>query len=146
MGEYVGSYRGVVLDVNDPMGSHRVNVMVPDVSGQTGSWAQPEHADAALPGIGEEITVHYENGDADHPIWAAGAGSSSGTGTYPATYLGVVLDNVDPDGFGRLHVQVPEVPGLDSTWASPAQPPPQIGAEVWVRFENGDPNHPVWSA
>lgn len=147
MGEYVSTYRGVVLDVSDPMNLHRVNVLVPDVAGQTGSWAEPEHADAALPGIGDELTVRYENGDADHPIWSTdAAGASSGTGNYPGTYRGVVVDNADPYGSGRLSVQVPDVLGAESAWAAPEQPPPQVGAEVWVRFEGGSPDHPVWSA
>jgi hypothetical protein len=149
MGDYTSTYRGVVLDANDPMGSHRVNVMVPDVAGQTGSWALPEHASAALPGVGDEVTVRYENGDESYPIWstdAVGSDSSSVAGGYQGTYRGVVLDNADPHGLARLHVQVAELSGFDSAWAMPEQPPPQIGADVWVRFENGDPERPIWSA
>jgi hypothetical protein len=150
MGDYVSTYRGVVLDTSDPMGSRRVNVMVPDVSGPDGSWALPEHADAALPNIGDEVSVRYENGDPNFPIWtadAAVAGSpAAGAGGYPGTYRGVVVDNADPYGLGRLNIQVPEVLGVESTWATPEHAPPQVGAEVWVRFEGGDPQHPVWSA
>jgi len=57
---------------------------------------------------------------------------------------------------GRLMVQVPDISGLiPSSWAMPCFPVtgkqmgtwwlPQIGAGVWVEFEQGDPDYPIWS-
>ncbi len=71
-------------------------------------------------------------------------------------YRGMVLNNIDPLQIGRLTVQVPDVSGLiPSTWAMPSFPMsgkqtgaymlPQIGAGVWVEFEQGDPDYPIWS-
>ncbi len=71
-------------------------------------------------------------------------------------YRGVVLANADPNREGRLIVQVTDVAGLGpATWAKPCVPfagkqmgffaLPQIGAGVWIEFEGGDPNHPIWS-
>lgn len=71
-------------------------------------------------------------------------------------YRGTVLNNVDPMQIGRLLVQVPDVTGLTpSSWAMPCFPIsgkqmgaymiPQIGTGVWVEFEQGDPDHPIWS-
>jgi uncharacterized protein involved in type VI secretion and phage assembly len=71
-------------------------------------------------------------------------------------YRGTVLDNVDPLQTGRLMVQVPGVGGLlPSTWALPCLPftgpgsgfyaVPSIGSLVWVEFEQGNPDYPVWS-
>lgn len=71
-------------------------------------------------------------------------------------YRGLVLNNVDPMQMGRLQVQVPDVAGLlPTSWAMPCFPCtgkqmglwaiPQIGAGVWVEFEQGDPDHPIWS-
>jgi uncharacterized protein involved in type VI secretion and phage assembly len=71
-------------------------------------------------------------------------------------YRGTVINNVDPLQIGRLQVQVPDVGGLiPSTWAMPCFPVagkqmgaymvPQIGAGVWVEFEQGDPDYPIWS-
>lgn len=68
----------------------------------------------------------------------------------------MVLINADPLKQGRLIVQVPDVTGLTpSTWAMPCVPfagkqmgfwaLPQIGAGVWVEYEGGDPDHPIWS-
>jgi uncharacterized protein involved in type VI secretion and phage assembly len=75
---------------------------------------------------------------------------------YYGKYRGVVLNNVDPMQIGRLMVQVPDVTGLaPSSWAMPCVPiagiqngmvaPPIIGSGVWVEFEQGDPDHPIWT-
>ncbi len=59
---------------------------------------------------------------------------------------------------GRLILMVPDVSSLiPTTWAEPCVPlagptgppmgvymVPPIGAGVWVEFEHGDPNYPVW--
>jgi uncharacterized protein involved in type VI secretion and phage assembly len=76
-------------------------------------------------------------------------------GRYYGKYRGVVSNNVDPMQMGRVQVQVPDVMGLGlSSWAMACVPfagkqsgvycVPQIGAGVWVEFEQGDPDHPVW--
>jgi uncharacterized protein involved in type VI secretion and phage assembly len=75
---------------------------------------------------------------------------------YFGKYRGMVLNNVDPMQIGRLMVQVPDISGLiPSTWAMPSFPVtgkqmgtwwlPQIGAGVWVEFEQGHPDYPIWS-
>ena len=75
---------------------------------------------------------------------------------YFGKYRGTVLNNVDPLQIGRLMVQVPDVGGLiPSSWAMPCFPIsgkqmgaymiPQIGAGVWVEFEQGDADYPIWS-
>jgi uncharacterized protein involved in type VI secretion and phage assembly len=71
-------------------------------------------------------------------------------------YRGMVLNNVDPMMIGRVQVQVPDVLGLGiSSWAMPCVPiaGPQMGvyviplisSGVWVEFEGGDPDYPIWS-
>ena len=79
-------------------------------------------------------------------------------GKFYGKYRGTVINNVDPKMEGRLLVQVPDVLGLTpSTWAVPCVPlagptgtqmgvylVPPIGAGVWVEFEQGDPNYPIW--
>ena len=74
---------------------------------------------------------------------------------YYGKYRGLVLNNVDPMGKGRLMVQVPDVLGLSiSSWAMPCVPVagiqtghyvvPLIGAGVWIEFEGGNPDYPIW--
>jgi len=70
-------------------------------------------------------------------------------------YRGTVTTNVDPLQIGRIQVIVPDVDGLvPSTWAMPCVPIagintgvvaiPPVGAGVWVEFEHGDADHPIW--
>lgn len=77
---------------------------------------------------------------------------------WPGLYRGTVAFNVDPERRGRLLLTVPNVLAyLPSTWAEPCTPlsgppgppmgvhfVPPIGAGVWVMFERGDVNRPVW--
>lgn len=77
------------------------------------------------------------------------------SGTYFGKYRGVVLNNIDPMQQGRLQVQVPDVAGLiPASWAMPCVPVagiqngmvalPIIGSGVWVEFEQGNPDYPIW--
>jgi hypothetical protein len=79
-------------------------------------------------------------------------------GKYIGKYRGTVLQNIDPLQAGRLQLVVPDVMSLlPTTWAEPCVPlagptgppmgvymVPPIGAGVWVEFEQGDPNRPIW--
>ncbi|MGE5692393.1 MAG: phage baseplate assembly protein V [Candidatus Zixiibacteriota bacterium] len=70
-------------------------------------------------------------------------------------HRGTVVNNVDPQQMGRLQVQVPSVAGTDALFAFPSVPYagpgvgffflPPVGANVWVEFEEGDKNRPIWS-
>ena len=71
-------------------------------------------------------------------------------------YRGTVVNNIDPMQKGRLQVQVPDVLGVGmSSWAMPCVPltGPQMGtyflplicSGVWVEFEGGDPDYPIWT-
>lgn len=75
---------------------------------------------------------------------------------YFGKYRATVLNNLDPQMQGRIQVQLADRYGMfPSTWALPAFPLagkecsivalPQIASTVWVEFEAGDPDYPVWS-
>ncbi len=78
-----------------------------------------------------------------------------GVGPFFGKYRGVVINNQDPQQLGRLMVSVPDIAGDRMAWATPciaaagdglgffALPP--IGAGVWVEFEKGDVDLPIWS-
>ncbi len=74
---------------------------------------------------------------------------------YYGKYRATVVNNIDPLQEGRIQVMVPDVSGLAPTsWAMPCLPMtgiqtgivavPPIGAGVWVEFEQGDPDKPIW--
>jgi hypothetical protein len=71
-------------------------------------------------------------------------------------YRGVVWNNVDPSGLLRILVSVPAVYDANQLrWALPCLPGagpncglallPPIKAHVWVEFEGGNPDYPIWS-
>lgn len=75
---------------------------------------------------------------------------------YFGKYRGLVVNNVDPNRMGRLQVSCPHVLGENVlSWAMPCMPfagpmegfytLPLIGSNVWVEFEAGNPDHPIWA-
>jgi uncharacterized protein involved in type VI secretion and phage assembly len=71
-------------------------------------------------------------------------------------FRGTVAENLDPQRRGRLRVNVTGVHDYDpSTWALPAFPLagaqlglfvlPQVGARVWLEFEQGRIGTPIWT-
>lgn len=78
-------------------------------------------------------------------------------GRYYGKYRGFVVDNADPENRGRLKVRVPSVFGDEvvTGWAMPCAPyggaadqgfffVPEVDAGVWVEFEMGSLDYPVW--
>jgi uncharacterized protein involved in type VI secretion and phage assembly len=72
-------------------------------------------------------------------------------------YRGLVVDNADPEQLGRLKLKVPSVLGSDvvTGWALACVPYggdvnqgmlfiPEVDAGVWVEFEEGDLEFPIW--
>jgi hypothetical protein len=74
---------------------------------------------------------------------------------YYGKYRATVIQNVDPKQLGRVMVQCPDVHGIVPTsWAMPCVPiagtqsgifcVPAIGSSVWIEFEQGDLDYPIW--
>ncbi len=71
-------------------------------------------------------------------------------------YRGFVTNNKDELGLGRLRAKVQDIFGdNESGWAMPCTPyagkgvglfliPPK-DAWVWIEFEHGDPDYPIWT-
>ena len=75
---------------------------------------------------------------------------------YFGKYRGTVVNNIDPMQQGRFQVSVPSVLGGGQlSWAMPCVPYagsgvglfliPPVDANIWVEFEAGDPDYPIWS-
>jgi uncharacterized protein involved in type VI secretion and phage assembly len=78
------------------------------------------------------------------------------TTKYWGKYRGTVVNNIDPEMRGRVIAMVPDISSvMPTSWAEPCLPVaglqfgmftvPMIGAGVWVEFEQGDPDYPIWS-
>jgi hypothetical protein len=68
---------------------------------------------------------------------------------YGGTFRAVVTDNIDPLQLLRLGVVVPDVYGESPVWAAALNSSaalPAIGDLVWVSFESGDTDYPIWQA
>ncbi|MHC4180871.1 MAG: phage baseplate assembly protein V [Planctomycetota bacterium] len=76
---------------------------------------------------------------------------------YFGKYRGFVADNEDPEQRGRLKLRLPSILGSEvSGWALPCLPfgglanqgfflVPDVDAQVWVEFEEGNPDQPIWT-
>lgn len=77
-------------------------------------------------------------------------------GRYYSCYMGFVADRDDPENLNRLRLIIPQVSSTNvyDYWALPkglfsgegygVQMIPQNGDVVWVEFESGHPNRPIW--
>ncbi len=74
---FVGKYRGLVSDNQDPLQRGRIRAYVPDVFGsQESGWAQPcvpfagdKMGFFAVPPVQTPVWMEFEGGDPDYPIW-----------------------------------------------------------------------------
>jgi Type VI secretion system/phage-baseplate injector OB domain len=111
--------------------------------------ALSSYQDAAAGEAGPLTGVRVQQGrvsiDAD---W----NEAGGLGRFYGIYRAVVIDNVDPQQQRRLLVQAPGVSPQPLGWALPALTIagevglPAPGEPVWVLFEAGDAERPVWLA
>jgi Type VI secretion system/phage-baseplate injector OB domain len=71
-------------------------------------------------------------------------------------YKDIVTNSDDPSRICRIHANVPSVYGEQELgWALPCLPfpdknmanryMPQVGSLVWIEFEEGNPQSPIWT-
>lgn len=87
------------------------------------------------------------------------AGANGGAATcqrFFGKYRGTVINNIDPMQMGRIMAQVPAISALlPTSWCMPCYPlagtgsgasfVPQLRSAVWIEFEGGDPDYPIWA-
>jgi hypothetical protein len=87
---------------------------------------------------------------------SAGNGAATTCQRFFGKYRGTVLNNIDPMQMGRIMASVPAVSALlPTTWCMPCYPlagtgsgasfVPQLKSGVWIEFEGGDPDYPIWT-
>lgn len=85
---------------------------------------------------------------------ALGPAVANAQTSYYGKYRGSVTNVTDPLFMGRIQADVPAV-GTVLGWALPSVPYagtgigflmlPPVGAQVWIEFDGGNPNSPIWS-
>jgi hypothetical protein len=92
IGKYYSSYRGYVVDNDDPENLGRIQVIIPTLTNELThvKWAWPKNQFAGnnygiqlLPVKGDVVWVEFENGNARFPLWTHG---HYGTGEKPEEF------------------------------------------------------------
>lgn len=77
LGRYYSSYRGFVVENEDPKGCNRLQLRIPVISNKgdeswawpQGTWGGDNYGIQMLPKKGDMVWVEFENGDPGYPIW-----------------------------------------------------------------------------
>ena len=81
LGKYYSSYRGYVIDNDDPLRMNRIKVNVPSVTRHLPhpSWVYPkggfvgkDYGVQVLPQKGDMVWIEFDHGDTKYPIWSHG--------------------------------------------------------------------------
>lgn len=104
-----------------------------------------------MAGMGFVDDMRTDDDEGDFPA----GDNTKGIKRFYGKYRGTVLPIPDPERRGRLMVQVSDVNGPNiNNWARPCLPwaglsmgshiVPAPGSKVWVEFEQGNPDKPIW--
>lgn len=110
--------------------------------------------------MGQSVSPDREGVEGGNPVAAMSSrhlltveahlpGEDRPMGRLHGIYRAVVVNAADPLRRSRVQVRVKDVLGTGVAWALPCVPVgsravPKVGAGIWVMFEGGDPDHPVW--
>lgn len=120
-GNYPGIYRGICFDTSDPEGRYRIRVKVPQLLGDVPTgWAWP----CLVPGWRNALVKPHgtHGGHSAHTYT-----DTSDAGTATLTTSG---HDHNHDAHTNNHAR--------------QQDTPNVGEGVWVMFEGGDSDYPVW--
>jgi hypothetical protein len=154
---FYGLYRGICVDNADPLEKNRIKVKIPQVLGQEISdWAWPclpvtsnaEHPDH-LPHLASEVaallTTHTSHSVSVSGTTGAASAGTSHTHSFSATQT---LSHAAHAGnsleLTHEHEQLDDILETNDTEHTLHRKVPNLEQGVWVMFEGGDPNFPVW--
>lgn len=146
---HFGLYRGVCQNNQDPTNHNRIQVSIPDLYGNSyiTDWIpgcmpvavnanHPDHVAHTATQVAALLTAHSISGT------TGSGGNPSHTHSFSAT-----APHVGNSGT-LTHPHQTSTDPLDTTTNSPEhtyhRAVPNIGQVVWIMFEKGDPNFPVW--
>jgi phage protein D/phage baseplate assembly protein gpV len=97
--------------------------------------------------------TQFSNSAGEHTLLGQSGGANGGPRRVDSIVVGIVTNNRDPDGLGRVKVTLPSVSEVETAWAPLLVPSagnqrgmmmmPQPNDQVIIAFENGDPSYPV---
>lgn len=148
--QYFGIYRGVCVDNADPEELFRIRLTVPQVtSDNVTNWAMPclpivtsaNHPDH-LPHLASEVASLLNS----HTVSISGTTGSGGS--TPHTHSFSASSSVSHTGNSETlthpHEDSTDPLEINGTEHTPHRKVPDLNQGVWVMFEGGDPNFPVW--
>lgn len=163
---FYGIYLGICVDVDDPEKDNRVRLQVPQIFGQAETgWARgclpitsnsnhPDHKKHLAAEVAALLNAH-----ADHAVSVSGTTGAASAGTahthtFSATQTLTHTNNHTGNSLTLDH-EHETAADVDNKWnddqetnLTPEHTPhrlvPKLGQKVWVMFEGGDPNFPVW--
>lgn len=126
-GRYYGTYRALVVSVDDPGFQGKITIRCPAVGDHGESTPRVAYPVSPMAGqgyglflppkAGDRVYVQFENGDSTHPLWVGGWWSTSGMPTEfqqnpPQRYglktpRGLLLWLEDKDGEERITIRSP---------------------------------------
>ena len=163
--KFYGIYQGVCVDNDDPEKNNRITLKVPQVLGDSiTEWARPclpitansNHPDH-LPHLATEVaallTTHTSHAVSVSGSTGAATAGTAHTHTFSATQT--LTHAAHAGNSGQLNHDHELTANEDNKWnddqetnQTPEHTPhrlvPALDQKVWVMFEGGDPNFPVW--
>jgi uncharacterized protein involved in type VI secretion and phage assembly len=101
---------------------------------------------------GGGYVTQFSNSPGEHSLLGQSSGNGGGPVSINSIMIGLVTNNKDPDGMGRVRVKLPALSDVESFWAPVGMPSagkergvsmlPMPNDQVIVAFENGDPSYP----
>jgi len=161
---FYGLYLGICVDVEDDQNDNRIRLQVPQVLGQSETgWARaclpvtsnsnhPDHKKHLAAEVAALLEAH-----ADHSVSGTTGGatvSTFGSHTHSFNFTTSHTNNHTGNSLTLDHEHETDA-DTDNKWnddqetnLTPEHTPhrlvPKLGQKVWVMFEGGDPNFPVW--
>lgn len=165
---FFGVYRGVCVDNNDPDDKNRIKLKVPQVLGDALSdWAwpvnpvtnntnHPDHKKHLASEVASLLQAHATH--ATHSTTITSGSASAGTAHTHSVVISLAHDAHTNNHAGNsleLDHEHETDPDEDQKWNddletnttaehTPHRMVPDIEQGVWVMFEGGDPNFPLW--
>jgi hypothetical protein len=149
---FFGLYRGICVDNQDPDNAKRIRLKVPQVlSTNVSNWAYPclpvtsnaDHPDH-LPHLASEVAALLNTHTTHSATITSGSGGSPSHTHSVVVSLAHNAHSGNSNELTHLHEDSVDPLEVNGTEHTPHRKIPNLNQGVWVMFEGGDPNFPVW--